>query len=57
MALDEMVSIERQVGGRGLPGLLVSGCEGEGTGGIWVGIGAAGGGRFVKKREAAQSIT
>lgn len=25
-------------------GLLVSGCEGEGTGGIWVGIGAAGGG-------------
>lgn len=36
--------VERHVGGRGLPGLLVSGCEGEGTGGIWVGIGAAGGG-------------
>lgn len=35
--------VERHMGGRGLPGLLVSGCEGEGTGGIWVGIGAAGG--------------
>ena len=36
--------VERHMGGRGVPGLLVSGCEGEGTGGIWVGIGAAGGG-------------
>lgn len=30
--------------GEGLPGLLVGGCVGEGTGGIWVGIDAAGGG-------------
>lgn len=37
-------AVERHVGGRGLPGLLVRGCEGEGTGGIWVGTDAAGGG-------------
>lgn len=35
------------MGGGGLFGLLVGGCEGEGVGGIWVGMDVVGGGGIV----------